>query len=625
MTSPSTIDGIDTSNSSFKLIFDGIIGLFWFIMSYSTINRMKKSFQDLEPETDSMVVVIWITIILVHLFGILATIPAFLQGTINLQYSGGSSGSIYGPMVVFIMYIFPILYIFKLGISGIRAIREFRRSKKSKWGLQQALLLVLFVFAWIPLLGHIVDQGLNTRDHSVYNPRATGNSEFREYFEDLGYETYAIQSSLSSLIRMNRSVCLVVFDAKQTYNPIAEIPFFIDMFNQTYPFSMLVCDDHGSTSSLMTEMFLASSIVPNVDPIPLALFPQGTLLDYGSNVDSKPTFPLIVDLASHPTTSGISQVVLSRATGLLGGDLFNIFGWEAIGLTTASYSFIDVDGDEDFDSSIDTYPIPDVLTDTLETFGISGLEDGIPLGGYKQITFAAKELSSQNRIFLTSDASMFNNDLFWREPYDNQEFASNIINWLTFGNPDMALVFDESHNAPYGRREFNSAAMFGMFQGYVNWLSINPFLSWIYPVIAVRLISRWVPKDDDKRRKKKRREKQVEEQVRELQFRTSSFFAEKINWYRINKEYNQAIILLYRRLERKINKMVEGTPSVEMVLANIKAAQKQYMKDDDLNRIKDFLKKMDDIKKNKITIVDEKEFHDMFFEMEWVNNHLKHF
>ncbi len=621
---------IDTNQINGELIFNGTVGFIWYIASFRTVNRMKKSFRDLEPETDTMVVVIWVMIVLVHIFGILASVSAFLQPTPEFL---GATG--YKSMVGFLVYLFPLAYIIRLVRSGLRAIREFRRSKKSKWGLQQALLMVLFIFAWIPLLGHVIDGGMNFRDHSVYNPRQTGNSEFRTYVEDtMGYETYAIQSSLSSLIRMNRSVCLVVFDPKQSYNPLAEIPFFIEMFNQSHGFSMLICDDHGSTTSLMTEMFISSAAsVGSLTDVPLVLFPKGTLFD-NSSYDTAPWFPIITDFTGHPTTAGVSQVVLSRASSILGGDFLSIFGWEAIGRTHATLSFMDVNGDEKYVYEDDNFPIPDAIYDGLGILASTGLlsgadlaglyfPDGLPLGGYAQVPFAAKELTG-GRMFVSADASLFNNELITR--YHNMQFAHNIIEWLTGGDRSYAIVFDESHNAPYGRREFNSAAMFGMFQGYINWLSTNPFLSWIYPLWAIRIIARWVPKDKDQRRRKKKREEEVEEEIRELQFRTSSFFAEKINWYRVNKEYNQALVLLYRRLERKIHKMMGGIPpTVDVVVASIKEAQQKYMKDEELQRIKAFLVKMEQVKKKEIDIIDDKEFHDMFFEMEWTNSHIKHF
>jgi len=145
--------------------------------------------------------------------------------------------------------------------------------------------------------------------------------------------------------------------------------------------------------------------------------------------------------------------VLSRASAVLGGDLLSFFGWETIGRSSASYSFVDVNQDEMYRYEDDNYPIPDSLVNVLRDFAGLNFPEGIPLGGYPQVTFALKEISAGKRIFLSSDASLFDNDLITR--YDNLQFANNIIDWLTYGDTDIAIVFDESHNAPYGRREFS--------------------------------------------------------------------------------------------------------------------------------------------------------------------------
>ena len=46
-------------------------------------------------------------------------------------------------------------------------------------------------------------------------------------------------------------------------------------------------------------------------------------------------------------------------------------------------------------------------------------------------------------------------------------------------------------------------------------------------------------------------------------------FSRKINWYRINKRYKQALILLYCRVERKINRIIHDQP---ITVSNIVAA-----------------------------------------------------
>ena len=160
--------------------------------------------------------------------------------------------------------------------------------------------------------------------------------------------------------------------------------------------------------------------------------------------------------------------------------------------------------------------------------------------------------------------------------------------------------------------------MFGFFQGYVNWLSINPFLSWIYPLWAIRTLSGWLPKKDDKKKKKKKEEEITKKELEELKFRTSSFFAKKINWYRMNKKYNQALILLYRRIERKINKMMgEITPTVDNILAKLEQERGKYISKENYERIKNFLTNFKDVKEKNLEIVDEEEFNEIFFEMSW--------
>ncbi|MCP4764585.1 MAG: hypothetical protein GY870_22615, partial [archaeon] len=218
----------------------------------------------------------------------------------------------------------------------------------------------------------------------------------------------------------------------------------------------------------------------------------------------------------------------------------------------------------------------------------------------------------------TTDASMFNNELL--DSYDNAQFGKNIINWLTKQNKSIAVVFDESHNIPYGTREFSSVAMFGFIQGYVNWLSTNPLISWIYPLYALRTVKRWLPKDEDKKKKKKKEEIRSSKERDELQFRTSSFFAQKINWYRINQEYNQALILLNRRVERKVMNLMEGVaPTAVNIIEKISAERGKYLSKVDLERIRNYLEKMEAIKSKQIEVVDILEFNDIFFEMNWFN------
>ncbi|MHA1819489.1 MAG: hypothetical protein ACTSU2_16645 [Promethearchaeota archaeon] len=590
-------------------ISSGLVSIFLYFAAIRVINKTKMAFGDVEPEKDSVILTLWILIVLIHILAIILAVPAFMAPLPDVPNATG-----YEATLVYLVYVLLLVYIIKLGISAYKSIKEFQLTKRKKaWGFKEAFLIVVFFLSWMPLVGHFIDHGQNTRDHSIYNPTWAGTSEFKQTVEDMGYDVYSVQSSLSALLSLNRSFVLIILGPTQYYNPLSEIPFFMQMFKDPY-FSMLISDDHGSTTSLMIDMFLSSSHGNNT--VPLALFPNGILWDNDSYVKA-PYFPIIQNFESHPTTQGVHKVILSKASCILGGDLFSSFGWHTIGRTSVQYSFMDVNQDGKYKYEDDNYPLPQALTNIIANFGLN-FSHGIPLGGYPQVTFAYNEMSAGNRLFLTTDASMFNNELI--NQYDNKKFAQNIVNWLTRGNKSIAVVFDESHNLKRGTLELTSATVFGIFQGYVNWLSMNPFLSWIYPLWAYRSLRNWISPKKDKKKKKKKEEEKAKEKEEELKFRTSSFFSKKINWYKTNKEYNKALILLFGRLSRKINKMLGGLPfTTENIMNIIEETKGKYLDKDSKSRIQKLLEKMEQIKKNKVKIEDEEEFNNIFFEMEFVN------
>ena len=107
------------------------------------------------------------------------------------------------------------------------------------------------------------------------------------------------------------------------------------------------------------------------------------------------------------------------------------------------------------------------------------------------------------RIFVSADASLFNNELLNEDGYDNQQFAINIINWLTREDEDddkddWMIVFDEAHIRPERSRDVSSAGIFGFIIQYIVQLSTNPLTAWIYPLLAVYTLRRYLPKKDEK-------------------------------------------------------------------------------------------------------------------------------
>jgi Rad3-related DNA helicase len=217
------------------------------------------------------------------------------------------------------------------------------------------------------------------------------------------------------------------------------------------------------------------------------------------------------------------------------------------------------------------------------------------------------------------------NELTGIPSYDNLQFATQAMEWLASGRDpeDVIIVFDEAHLLPTsGRASINSAASFGTTQGYVNWLSTNPIFGLYYPLFAVLSLRRWIPKEGSK---KKLQLKDLEEDERKraiLKFRTSSFFAQKINWYRTHHKYRQALLQLFRRLQRKINRLLgdSGNRSVEAIMLAIRRERGRFISKNDYIRIQKFFEFMRDLKLNKANIKDEREFEDHFLEMGWIND-----
>lgn len=203
--------------------------------------------------------------------------------------------------------------------------REAQSRKKTKGGslYKQALFIIIFIFAFIPLLSPIVDRGENNQNFSVYNDNWNGASDFKRALELDGYTVKTVQSSLSATDRLDRSVLLILLGPNVFYDPLFEVPYFIDFFNGTN--SILICHDHGSTSTLLWEILIAG-LFAGVS-VPVTIFPDGILRDNDS-YDTTPEFPVITNFADHPTTNLIDEVVLSRASCAVGGEFIEIFGWE---------------------------------------------------------------------------------------------------------------------------------------------------------------------------------------------------------------------------------------------------------------------------------------------------------
>ncbi|MCF2141129.1 MAG: DUF4350 domain-containing protein [Candidatus Lokiarchaeota archaeon] len=635
------------------LIIGGFIVIFSLLFLMRMLKNLQTSFSNLNRK-GGRILVSYIFLILCYIISIIPLILAI--------YAAIQSYSLIVQYTNYISIVFLSIGIFRVVTTLINTGKEMGKKltasgtaeSKSRisFGITTAIYVLVFILAWAPIFMPIVDRGQNNKSNSIYNPDWNGWSSFKTTLESRGYEVRAVQSSISTVSQLdsNKQIILVVAGPNIFYNPASEIPFLLSAFQTN--FSMMICDDHGTAGTLLTESFVASmASTRNPDSAtPLTFFPNGVLIDNASYWNkANPEFPVIQDFSAHEITTGINKVVLDHATGFLGGEFLSGFGWNFLGQTSGHYSFIDVDGDHKYDQSKDIYPFPSSVANLLSgqsgTLGLMGtfLQQGIPLGGYAQAVFSSKEVAYHSstingngtfssRIFVATDASWLNNQMVSIPEFDNLQMGIQTIEWLACDRApsDTIVVFDEAHIAPdspkwnVGRTQLSSAATFGAVQAYLNWMSTNPILALVYPIFALQTFRKWIPKEGNKKKLQLQDLEAYERDRMRLRFRTSSFFAQKINWYRQKKRYRKAILELFRRVERKVNRLLgeSGDRSLDALMRALRREHGQYISKDVYNRIEKFFEKMFKIKAGKENVRDEREFELLFMEMSWVANKL---
>jgi hypothetical protein len=640
------------------------------ILSLYLVIRMLKqisiSFSNLEVFGGTKQFSIFVSILIVYILGVS---PVYIGYQLCMENNSYMTLEITDTVEVSLFFINFIALIF-IGIvlvilitTLLSTIREFSKKKTGEgaanepgFGIGQAMFFVILFIAWAPIFMPLVDRGENTKDNSIYNPTWNGWSGFRTSLIDEGYDVMAIQSSISTISQLDSSkqIILVIPGPNLFYNPASEVPYFLTAFKTN--FSMFICEDHGTVETLLFEMFVASMF-----QTPVTFIPKGVVRDNFSYWKN-PAFP-VINLGNKSMPFGhdylnekVDQVVLSSASGFLGGSFLESFGWEVIGETTPYYSYVDVDDDGMFDQKKDVYKFPDSMISAMDTYGGEAggfsnevalttaiLEDGLPLGGItspSQPVFSVKEIAAPNstlssgngtygsRVFIAGDATWLDNELISIKEYDNLQLALNVMKYLACGRApeDCIIVFDEAHIRPEtGQTELTSAATFGKLQGYVNWLSTNPILGLVYPAFSLYSLNRWIPATDDTKKKIQLRDLMEAERTRSLlKFRTSSFFSQKINWYRQHKKYKQALLQLYRRLGRRVNALLgdSAARSVNDIINAVRQERGKYIKKDVLDRMRKFFNKIYALKANKDEVKNESEFEELFMEMGWVNDNL---
>ncbi|HMF30073.1 MAG TPA: hypothetical protein VKK79_01565 [Candidatus Lokiarchaeia archaeon] len=583
-----------------------------------------------------------------------------------------------GDLMSMLMGVIPIVGAVVLGFLLYRFLRsavdERRVGKEHKptFSFKQAIFLIVFLFSFLPFILPLFDHGLNVKAHSIYNQTWSGCSDpnapldsqglplaLKQRLEAEGYHVEGIQSSLSAITRNNQTYkVLVMLGPNRQYNPINDMGFFIDFIKSGG--SLLIADDHGSTTNLMFELALYTQF-----QVPMVEFSTDVVADNYSR-GKNPYYPVIqphltdfnfslpglaID-PNHPTVAGVNKIICDHASAILPlGSLMSLAGsttqsgslpsnisaasssgLTVVGVTTPFLSYLDNTGDFYYNnqsnawnpSILDSFLLDAAGTVTNESFlnqQVQALIQNTP-----KIIFAAQDLPA-GRLFLSGDASIFSNQEMEDTQYDNARFADNIFSWLsTAGNvthnpADVTIYFDEAHIGPENGQEFATAYIYGLFIGYVNWLSSSAILAWIYPFIALMTLSGWLPKEP----KKKKQKKNVDEEEFKIRFHGETAFVKKIKQLRTAKSYNEPLLMLYRRILRRLHRLLEDKePTPGRVVSLIKNASKKEITAKDETRIRTFFETMEGLK-NKTTstkIKTEEEFKKIFFEMTWIADFL---
>ncbi|MHA1918036.1 MAG: DUF4350 domain-containing protein [Candidatus Ranarchaeia archaeon] len=356
--------------------------------------------------------------------------------------------------------------------------------------------VLVFSIAWLPLLLPLIGTtNAQTIDFSTYNQNWNGCSDLRESVDNMGYTTKSLVSSISTTNKQVDPGVLVIIGPSIGYS-LFDITALIGYVLAGG--SVLIADDFGSANQLFDPLNLLIGDAAGFS----IRFESGVLHDFGS-YDRNPVLPLISIFSQHPTTQGVDEILLNYAsiinitiggqtiTDYLGSstsnsgdptlmqstsaspDLSEVFG--LLGLSTP-FSWLDENGNG----------LPDPGNETSGPFVVGLALDLAPISQLLGLNTTA------GRLILFSDPSLFVNDMIGR--YDNQRFATQMVDWLANSNTSRIIAFDEGHL----RWDLTSSVVYyAMVLGQVLQVSGNWILAPFAPISLFFLAKRWLPKSQE--------------------------------------------------------------------------------------------------------------------------------
>ncbi|MHA1126466.1 MAG: DUF4350 domain-containing protein [Candidatus Heimdallarchaeota archaeon] len=473
------------------------------------------------------------------------------------------------------------------------------------------LISILFIIFCLPIVLSVTRIGqVGTRQFSIYNTNWDGTSELRSTLESNGYEFRPIVSTLNTLTRTEEAGVLAIIGPTVFFDPseTAALAYFIARGG-----SVILADDFGSANNILSLInTILQTFIGQIPDAPsinfLGMKINNSLLMDSLSYHLSPVMPVLREFPVNtggPDLTSISRVVTSFPSAIYFYGPSEADSEQLIWAPQYTYN-----------SSVTITPGIAVSTDKawLET-DIEGAKNGdffpddYETGGVPFSVMMALPLGAVGvgNILICSDPSIFVNDLMNLPSYDNRQLAVTLFDWLDINNTGV-IYYDESHlSAATGRgilQIFDPFSYVRMYLRFVDSFTMFPLLAPLFPIITLLMLRRNRPKT-------KKPSPLLMTKIKRQ--RSRSFFAARMTWYINYQQFDEALVLLYRRLVRRLQKKLGLVAEIDVEQV-INLLGTHFPHQFNMNETSAMLLRVADILNNKRKITEE-EFTELVLEI----------
>ncbi|MFX0092522.1 MAG: DUF4350 domain-containing protein [Candidatus Hodarchaeota archaeon] len=447
------------------------------------------------------------------------------------------------------------------------------------------VVILLFLIATGPFaIAVLTPRTYSYTPFSIYNQSWEGASEFREIFEEAGINVETVISSTNALNRLNDTPpdIFVLLGPALHYDFSESLALLVYLLRGG---RVLIADDFGTGNDILSLLStVLSSISDTIDmnsligfdqvnwtqglnaqgenetidfPFPVGLrFNGSVLVDTGSYLDS-PVQPILrantggftyISPWARPLTVGVSQVLCNYATSISWKLRYYDFDERVYKEEWFPFGSLKVAVEGIIHSDFQLAALTSTESSWLES-NVTQVQygeyypDSNEWGAVRFPVFAFIPLGTGARagmLALCSDPSMFINGMLNNGNFDNHRFAENLVSMLFNGRPDASVIFDEAH---LRHAVVSPLLTLGTYLRFMSLVTMFPLFAPFVPIIVILYGRRYLPK--------KTESKPILFAEQELYY-GRSFFAAKMRQFLHTHDYNKAISLIYRRVQRQI-------------------------------------------------------------------------